>query len=72
MSFFGRREMSSLNYILLLLSFAVAPASAYVIAVIFQNDITRAFFQWTSCVCAVGSWLSIVIAFGYWLAKHLG
>lgn len=64
--------MESLNYIILLLSLAAAPASAFVIAVIFQNNITRAFFQWTSCVCAVGSWLSIVIGFGYWLAKHLG
>lgn len=64
--------MESLNYILLLLSFAAAPASAFVIAVIFQNNITRAFFQWTSCVCAVGSWLSIVIGLGYWLVKYLG
>lgn len=64
--------MESLNYIILLFSFAAAPASAFVIAVIFQNNITRAFFQWTSCVCAVGSWLSIVIGFGYWLAKYLG
>ena len=64
--------MESLNYIILLLSFAAAPASAFVIAVIFQNNITRAFFQWVSCVCAVGSWFSIVIGFGYWLVKHLG
>ena len=64
--------MESLNYIILLLSFAAAPASAFVIAVIFQNNITRAFFQWVSCVCAVGSWLSIVIGFGYWLVKYLG
>ena len=64
--------MESLNYILLLLIFAAAPASAFVIAVIFQNDIARAFFQWTFCVCAVGSWFSIVIGFGYWLVKYLG
>lgn len=64
--------MESLNYILLLLSFAAAPVSAFVIAVIFQNDITRAFLQWTACICAVGSWLAIVIGFGYWLVKYLG
>ena len=64
--------MSSLNYILLLLSFATAPVSAFVIAVIFQNNITSAFFHWGSSVCAGGSWLAIVIWFGYWLAKYLG
>ena len=64
--------MESLNYIILLLGFMSAPSLTFIVAIIFQNYITRVIFYWTACVSMVGFWLSIVIGFGYWLAKHLG
>lgn len=64
--------MESLNYIILLLGFMAAPSLTFIVAIIFQNYITRVVFQWTACISAVGFWLSMAIGFGYWLAKHLG
>lgn len=64
--------MESLNYIILLLGFMAAPFLTFIVAIIFQNYITRVIFHWTACVSMVDFWLSIVIGFGYWLAKYLG
>lgn len=64
--------MESLNYILLVLGFMAAPSLTFIVAIIFQNYVTRVVFHWTACVSMVGFWLSIVIGFGYWLAKYLG
>lgn len=53
--------MESLNYILLVLGFMSVPSLAFIVAIIFQNYITRVVFHWTACVSAI-----VILLTGKW------